>query len=282
MQNGMVGKCDGSTGKCEYMCGGDTKACAGGCIPGASECCEDRDCKGGTAGHVGRCDSSNHRCSFPCADGTSECDGVCTSAGQLTRSCTPTPNCGAGTQRCANGTWGTCTPARTPTTEVCNGQDDDCDGKIDDGDLCGPNQACKNGTCVTVCDPKQGKSCGECHVYDCSGQCTGSAKDGTSCGSSGCPAKQCKGGQCILGAKNGCPNGMVCTNIFGCILNEKPSKGDEGCVPCGDEHGVCCPGRRCNEARLTCAFGGSGPNAGEYCTDCSAPNTDCNAGGSCN
>jgi len=40
--------------------------------------------------------------------------------------------CRAGTQTCtAGGTWGPCTGAILPQAEVCDGEDNDCDGKID-------------------------------------------------------------------------------------------------------------------------------------------------------
>ena len=45
----------------------------------------------------------------------------------LQRSCKT--NCGVGKQTCYAGVWRTCSSA--PKVEVCNGKDDDCDGKID-------------------------------------------------------------------------------------------------------------------------------------------------------
>lgn len=41
--------------------------------------------------------------------------------------------CGRGTQYCAAGTWGRCS-AKLPNPEVCNGKDDNCDGRIDEPD----------------------------------------------------------------------------------------------------------------------------------------------------
>lgn len=41
--------------------------------------------------------------------------------------------CEAGEQRCEGGTWGQCIAATLPAPEMCNGEDDDCDGVADDG-----------------------------------------------------------------------------------------------------------------------------------------------------
>jgi len=44
--------------------------------------------------------------------------------------------CKAGSRTCTNGVWSSCTGDVKPTSEVCNGLDDDCDGYVDDG-VCG-------------------------------------------------------------------------------------------------------------------------------------------------
>ena len=65
------------------------------------------------------------------------CDGVanppalCTCSGTGTRPCPQSGVCGTGTQTCSSGAWTTCTIA--PTTEVCNGLDDNCNGAVDEG-----------------------------------------------------------------------------------------------------------------------------------------------------
>ncbi len=45
-----------------------------------------------------------------------------------------------------------CTPGE-PRVEMCNSFDDDCDGEIDNGDLCPPGQICAAGACSIVGDP---------------------------------------------------------------------------------------------------------------------------------
>ena len=53
--------------------------------------------------------------------------------------------CKAGSQACdATGRWGACVGESKPQAEVCDGKDNDCDGKIDDNPI-GSNAACKTG-----------------------------------------------------------------------------------------------------------------------------------------
>jgi len=60
--------------------------------------------------------------------------------GDMTLSCYNGPNktqgvglCKAGVQLCTSGVWGTCTGEVTPTKELCDGKDNDCDGLTDEG-----------------------------------------------------------------------------------------------------------------------------------------------------
>ncbi len=70
--------------------------------------------------------------------------------------------CSVGIQKCGDdGKWGPCEGYVEPRAEVCNGEDDDCDGKIDEdfdlasdskncgkcGNTCQLNQVCKRGKC---------------------------------------------------------------------------------------------------------------------------------------
>jgi len=84
--------------------------------PGASEVCDgkDNDCDAGTP------DGSDEAWYLqPTSCGV----GECAAAGQWT---------------CQNGVQvDTCTPG-TPTAEICDGKDNDCDGNIDEGGVCGP------------------------------------------------------------------------------------------------------------------------------------------------
>src|SRR5262249_23721697 len=73
-----------------------------------------------------------------------DCDGVvdngCDCVDGKTQSCyTGAPAtlgvgvCQSGTQTCAHGHFGACVGEVTPTAEVCDGLDNDCNGEVDDG-----------------------------------------------------------------------------------------------------------------------------------------------------
>lgn len=117
-------------------------------------------CRGGTqqcaAGAWGVCSGSVTPVDETCNGMDDDCDG--TPDDSVSRSCYPGPEgtegrglCRAGGQTCTAGAFGTCTGAVTPTEETCNGQDDDCDGMVDE-DLtrsCYPGAAGTSG--VGVC-----------------------------------------------------------------------------------------------------------------------------------
>ena len=52
--------------------------------------------------------------------------------------------CRSGTQSCTNGVWTSCSGQVTPSGEACNGEDDDCDGTVDNGL---PSVTCGLGAC---------------------------------------------------------------------------------------------------------------------------------------
>ena len=92
------------------------------------------DCDDGVAGvHPGareECDEVDNDCN-------GETDPGCGCIVDDTMSCgTDEGECEAGEQRCDSfGSWGPCEGMRAPSSEVCNGLDDNCDGTVDDGVL---------------------------------------------------------------------------------------------------------------------------------------------------
>ena len=171
----------GATEACSTTCGSTgTRTCSlacawGPCVPPAEVCNGlDDDCVLGpdngfdcARGSTGSCTTScgstgTHTCGDTCAWGScvppgEVCNGLdddcvlgpdngfdCVrgSTGSCTTSCGST-----GTQTCGDTcTWGSC----VPPAEVCNGLDDDCDGRVDDGFECirGSSEVCTVGSCT--------------------------------------------------------------------------------------------------------------------------------------
>ncbi len=88
-----------------------------------------------------------------------DCDGVidpgCACAEGDTRACGSNLGvCMEGTQLCGvDGTWGECDGSVEPSSEVCDGYDDDCDGTTDESATCGAMEACIDGACRTLSPP---------------------------------------------------------------------------------------------------------------------------------
>lgn len=74
-----------------------------------------------------------------------DCDGKIDE--NLVRSCgTDTGECQAGIQTCSGGNWGPCENEVGPSSEICDGKDNDCDGAIDEDDVCGGSSAPTGGS----------------------------------------------------------------------------------------------------------------------------------------
>ena len=135
------------------------------------------------------------------ADGQVDEDCSCTPL--TTRSCysgdpaqSSVGQCHAGVQTCESmdefGNWGACVGEVLPTTELCNGLDDNCDGQIDEGLVMNCSSACGAGT--SVCSGGSWSACSApqpsaeiCNGLDddCNGQIDDNVSRActTSCGS---------------------------------------------------------------------------------------------------
>ena len=188
-------------------------ACVAGqptpCIPGAPQ--------------PESCDGDDDDC-----DGTPDNGCVCTD-GEV-QSCyggNPTTlnvgECKSGLQTCdLNGVWGDCFGDVMPTTEVCNGKDDDCDGTADDGDPGGGSGCstgllgvCAAGTrhCIAgslVCQQNVQSSAETCDGKD--DDCDGIVDDGNPGGGQACNTGQL--GICGIGT-TACQAGAVV-----CVQNQ--------------------------------------------------------------
>ncbi len=247
--NGRVDDVPGQITGDAANCGGCGLACpvrdnavatcaSGGCVStcAAGYVDADRDPANGcechlTNGGVEACDGVDN-----------DCNGVIDDGGGSTYYAGPTGTegigvCRAGAQACSRGQLTIAEPARGPTPEVCDGLDNDCNGKVDDGFnllvdpkncgacglICPAGVACQMGKCggngmgspdggvIGGGDAGTGDGGGSGGVDAgmgslavCTGAmgptCTDLGNDSTNCGACGraCPTGQpCMGGTCV-------------------------------------------------------------------------------------
>ncbi|AKF02991.1 vWA domain-containing protein [Sandaracinus amylolyticus] len=214
--NGLDDDCDGAVDGFVEPCGSDTGACQRG----------SRACTAGSYGAcIGAIDPTTERCNASDDDCDTRVDEGDPGSGAACGSTVGA--CRGGTLRCVAGTL-TCTGGVGPMSEVCDGDDDDCDGRVDEG------------------NPGGGASCGESDVGEC--------HLGT---------LQCTGGALVCSGARG-PRGELC-NTLDDDCDTRVDEGDpEAGAPCGDDTGECSAGTtRCRGGTLVCD-GGAGPSA-EVC-----------------
>jgi hypothetical protein len=206
--------------------------------------------------------------------GQCPCSPTAIAAGASTSCSTSTGGSAGATGKCA-GTR-TCTAeglslcsAASPTTEVCNGDDDDCDGQTDedpcdDGNACTEGDSCQAGVCVAgpsacACQtdadcPDDGDLCnGVLHCDTTTAPFLCKAKPGTVVGcdtsqDGGCQQTACAPatGQCVtqlLADGTSCTDGSACTSGDGCVAG--------ACVPgkaVGCDDGNACTTDSCDPA----------------------------------
>ncbi len=167
VDEGVLNACGGCGTVSETeTCGDGLDNNCNGFIDEGCECTQGSQCYPGPpekAG-IGACNWGSKTCSefAPCVGYTlpipeicgngidDDCDGrvdeECVCQDGATRPCGNDAGiCTYGTQTCQDDAWGPCTGGTGPSSEVCNGIDDDCDGITDEGLL----NAC--GTCGESC-----------------------------------------------------------------------------------------------------------------------------------
>jgi hypothetical protein len=175
--------------------------------------------------------------------------------------------CAAGLNECS-ATGLTCKAVVQPGVEKCNGVDDDCNGKTDDGDLCQPGFVCDRGTCVTTCNGSE---------FPCPG--TEVCKDGY-CVDSECEAVTCaEGTVCVAGVCKAPCDGIACPSPTVCRVGVcvDPCAGVE-CAPGSHcEGGICLASCDCSP----CATGAACDPATERCVEPSCVGIPCDPGTRC-
>ena len=312
-RNGVLGPCDASRVPIDEICNDSDDDCDGKTDEGVRNACgrcgelpdefcngEDDDCDGqvdeavtnacGGCGEppVEYCDGMDNDC-----DGRMDEDCRCISS--VKESCYEGPAGTAGVAACQSGYWScvdgvraVCLEQTLPSNEECNGLDDDCDGKTDEG----VDNAC--GTCGPVPDE-------DCVVRGVGGRATGNGFDDDCDGTvdEGCQCDErtrqpcytglpktagkgiCRGGfaDCVMGVvaineAADCEGQVLPEDIDGCdndTDDDCDGKLNEGCPPsdCVAEEETCnevdddCDGRVDEQVRGPC--GCIVPGAEEVC-----------------
>lgn len=250
------------------------------------------------------------------------CNGVCVTATSCSETCNPgdeqpcyggpsgsdgVGRCSAGVLECEGGVWGTeCVGEVTPSDEICNGMDDDCNGVLDDnvpgagascqadGDgICGSGtmQCVDDGLeCVgasaesdEICDDGSGNGTGNGLDDDCNGR----VDDGCAACAEG-DTKSCYTGSSGTQNIGICQAGQSTCNASGewgpCVGEVKPESescngADDNCNGSVDEGdpgggascdtsslGVCRPGVKTCEGGAIICVANTAPSA-EQCDD---------------
>lgn len=178
--------------------------------------------------------------------------------------------CIAGILECSAGGALVCKGVNAKTAESCDGQDNDCNDLIDDGNaLCGTDKVCSRGQCVPRCGTGEFR-CAVTPFTQCEhGLCVDPA----------CAGKTCAAGQaCIGGACRAPCDGVVCPGTQACRLGAcvDPCHG----VTCDSEH--VCSGGGCI---LRCDCAGCAQNlacdSSGLCVDMQCAGKQCSAGTVC-
>ncbi len=176
--DGADNDCDGAVDEglpgvgeaCETGLGGACGEGVLGCGPEGLEC--------QPVGAREACNGEDDDCDGAIDEGALGADEPCEAGGM--------GRCGAGVSVCQDGEL-VCEPDLLPVAEACNGEDDDCDGEIDDEALCASGEGCHEGRCVLTCTNHECPDDLRCEMGFCVDLCAEvTCFDGKTCVSGQC------------------------------------------------------------------------------------------------
>lgn len=176
--------------------------------------------------------------------------------------------CADGTNQCQSGTL-TCVPLVEPSAEKCDGFDNDCNGSVDDGDLCPTGQVCDNGVCVPKCGGGEFNCPANKACKPDKGVCVDPA-----CLTVTCPeGSKCVGGTCLDPCSGAiCPKGQAC--IAGNCVDPCLA------ITC-DSSQVCTAGACIDQCQCAGCATGEQCEASGLCTPAACAGKTCPAGQYC-